>query len=358
MKVSEFIDELSRRLRDTNKRQWDQDFLVDAVNSAFTCMCNAAPSSHTIELDIVLKDGTRQEVPKPVHRIVDLLYNITPDGFPSEPVTNADRGAMDTAAPGWRMDDSRGVIKHWIPSSLEESTFDVWPKATEGMSIHGVFTKVPVINPDADNAVVNVPTVVVPEKPVAPIGALYTVQGYTDVPSDGNVALRFIGEDPVVVPPSGWQIPDGTILDVVIPSPILSGNILNGSELSFNWVVNSYDENYQMKDNDDYVRIYHGDPVAETGNYILDTTVAPEFRDFNSVSYKVSVFTVIDGTFDGARFDAVSSGENYAWLLGRFILGETVELSALVVNRGVGFHGYWNAELSAWVIVDGTERVI
>ena len=359
MKISGFIDELSRRLRDVNKRQWDREFLVDAVNNAFICLCNAIPASHVVELDIILKRGARQKLPERLHRIVDLLYNVGPSGETLKPITNVDRGALDTAVPDWRTEPARGSIRHWVPSNLEEDSFDVWPQATGGMGVHGIFTTVPVVTLTPDTTPVVVPTVVVPPKPVLPDVALYEVDGLTTSPSDGQVVLRFIDDNPVSVGPSGWPIPDGTILDVVIPDAFLLGNLSSGATLNFDHVVNSYAEGLTLKDNDDYTRIYHNDPIAETGNYILDTRVAPETRSVGGSAYIVAVFPVLNGTFDGARFDAISDGVAYAWLTGRFRSNMTggIETTALIEVRAAGFHGFWDGDSSSWVISDGVERV-
>ena len=130
MIISDFTGELSRRLRDTNERQWRPVDLINATNSAFISLCNVIPSAHTVERNMVLAEGARQTIDVDLHRVVDILYNFNEDGSIGTTCTVADRGVMDTASPNWRSHDARAYVKHWLPSAIEEKTFDVWPPAS------------------------------------------------------------------------------------------------------------------------------------------------------------------------------------------------------------------------------------
>ncbi len=130
MIISDFTVELSRRLRDVNLRQWGPSVVIAATNSAFVSLCNVVPSAHTVERDMVLAEGTRQKIDADLHRTVDILFNYNEDATIGTPVTVADRGVMDTGVPSWRSHDARAYVKHWLPSSIEEDTFDVWPPAS------------------------------------------------------------------------------------------------------------------------------------------------------------------------------------------------------------------------------------
>lgn len=164
MIVQEFIDELSRRLRDVNKKQWDDDFLISATNAALGALTTVMPQSFTVNRDLALVGGTEQEIDPDLHRIVTMLHNIsTVDGTPRRAITKADMSVLDAACPHWRQDPSRNYIRHWMVDEFDESKFYVWPPAPteDPLSIRGTFTRTPYISRTV------LPEV--PEEPVEPV---------------------------------------------------------------------------------------------------------------------------------------------------------------------------------------------
>lgn len=156
MSIQAFIDEVSRRLRDDNPdrdcRQWDEGFLLNALNAAFGALCHVKPDAFTEFRDITLVDGHEQEIDADLHRIIEILHNVCREsGQPRRAITKADRGVFDASHPHWRQDASRGYIRHYMRNSITQSKFDVWPPAIAGDIVRGEFTKTPcVVSPDVE----------------------------------------------------------------------------------------------------------------------------------------------------------------------------------------------------------------
>lgn len=150
MNVQQFIDELARRLRDVNHRQWSETVLIDALNSAFGALCQTAPDAYVVHRDVDLVAGTEQVVPSDTDKLIRVLHNVNPnDGQAMRAVREVDIGAMDAAHPHWRQDAARGYICHWMSDTVERSRFYVWPPAT-GVDerIRAIFQAVPEISSD------------------------------------------------------------------------------------------------------------------------------------------------------------------------------------------------------------------
>ena len=151
MSIQAFIDEVSRRLRDDNPdrdcRQWDEGFLLNALNAAFGALCHVKPDAFTEFRDITLVDGHEQEIDADLHRIIEILHNVCREsGQPRRAITKADRGVFDASHPHWRQDASRGYIRHYMRNSITQSKFDVWPPAIAGDIVRGEFTKTPCVS--------------------------------------------------------------------------------------------------------------------------------------------------------------------------------------------------------------------
>lgn len=127
--INEFLIEISRRLRDVNRRQFKEPFLIKALNSALVALCNKDHAAYTETRDLDLAKGTSQSLPPDLHRLVRVLHNVKLDGSAGLPCTRVDQAVMDSAAPGWRNDPSRGHARHWMQSDSETRRFDIWPQA-------------------------------------------------------------------------------------------------------------------------------------------------------------------------------------------------------------------------------------
>ena len=142
MLIQEFIDTVSRRLRDVDKRQWTQEYLVEATSAAFNALTSTVPQAYTVSRDITLVEGSTQKLDDDLHRILHLVSNVCPvSNQEMRSVTIADMSAMDRQFPHWRRDKSRTYIWHYLLNTMDESEFYVWPPAdASGMLVRGVFT--------------------------------------------------------------------------------------------------------------------------------------------------------------------------------------------------------------------------
>lgn len=125
---SEFVALIQRRLRDDTGRQWSSEYVVDAINAAFSALCHVIPQAYTEHRNLVLEEGTEQQIDSDLHRIVHMLHNVCPiTGDEKRSVIYADLSIMDKVAPHWRQDDPRGYVIHYLLNPIDESKFYVWP---------------------------------------------------------------------------------------------------------------------------------------------------------------------------------------------------------------------------------------
>lgn len=156
MLISEFIDRIAFRLRDTDKRQWTQEYLTQATDAAFAALCTVVPQAYTIHRDIVLDPGTEQTIDADLHRIVHLVGNVCPStGDMKRAITKVDLSLMDRQHPQWRQDTARSYVWNYMLNALSENKFYVWPPApvSPAVSIRGQFTKTPFIGMQSDDGI-------------------------------------------------------------------------------------------------------------------------------------------------------------------------------------------------------------
>lgn len=223
MIVQEFIDELSRRLRDVNKKQWDNDFLISATNAALGALTTVMPQSFTVNRDLTLAAGVEQTIDPDLHRIVTLLHNMSPvDNTPRRAITKADMSVLDASCPHWRQDPPRKYVRHWMSDEFDESTFYVWPPAPAEpqLSIRGTFTQTPYVD--------GTPPPVVPDEPAVPVDPGVVGTG-ANTPNRGPYVADALAPNIVYMTNPDVSYPTsvtGDTVDLVLPDvSALSGQV-------------------------------------------------------------------------------------------------------------------------------------
>ena len=252
MQTQTFIDELSRRLRDVAKKQWDQDYLLSATNAAIFALCRTLPEVYTVNRDLTLVAGTEQNIDADLHKIVTLLHNVKADGSQGRAITQTDMSVLDAAYPQWRQDAPREYIRHWMNDEFSESRFYVWPPAEAKVDLVVDTTIDPVvdttIDPVVDTTVDPVDTgtpttsVEIPDKPVDPGAVGSAPDGFDTVflnaqyiEADQGIIGYFaplttqdqLNQYNGTTGDSNYAFQDGDIFDLIIPNytPPDGGNV-------------------------------------------------------------------------------------------------------------------------------------
>ena len=124
----DIIDQVSRRLRDVNKKTWKLDVLLAAMNSAFQSIVNVRPDSNTVHRDIALAPGHEQQIDDDLYKIIHALHNVDDiSGKPRRAITLANMGTMDSVFMHWRLDKPRGYVEHYMLDEMDDKKFYVWP---------------------------------------------------------------------------------------------------------------------------------------------------------------------------------------------------------------------------------------
>lgn len=127
MQVQAFLDELARRLRDVENRQWDDTFLLNALNAAIRALCTVVPDAHTVHRDIALTPGSEQRIPDDTDRLVRVVSTVDPEtGKLKGAVTHADANALDAMHPNWRWENETGEVRHWMVDDLHTNVYHVY----------------------------------------------------------------------------------------------------------------------------------------------------------------------------------------------------------------------------------------
>ena len=224
MTISEFAALIQRRLRDDTGRQWTTEYVIDAINAAFSALCHVVPQAYTEHRNLMLKVGTEQRIDDDLHRIIHMLHNVCKEsGDPKRSIIKADLSIMDKTAPHWRQDDPRGYIIHYLLNPIDESMFYVWPPAIEGDCIRGVFTKTPCVTLDATAELpVRGLRPFVPNEPIepAPDADQATLDQYVIDLEEYNTALKALAR---------WTALDPDYVAVAPTAPTNPGNLGDGA---------------------------------------------------------------------------------------------------------------------------------
>lgn len=146
--VEQLLDRVKATLlEDGSDPFWSDQEIVDYLNEGVRFVISQKPSAFTVQDNIFLVAGYRQEIPSNWTELVDAVAN-----YGGRAITMTDREFMDQFDPEWTTATESATIKHVMYDKKDRRYFYVYPPATSGavLTLKGV--EVPdTMNTDSDN---------------------------------------------------------------------------------------------------------------------------------------------------------------------------------------------------------------
>ena len=134
-------------LEDGEDGFWDDQEIVDYLNEGIKFVIGQKPSAYTIQDNMALVAGYKQEIPVDWVELVDVVANAN-----GRAVTGIDREFLDQFDPDWTTATQSATIKHWMYEKKDRRYFYVYPPATSAAILTCKAVVIPdVMNTDSDN---------------------------------------------------------------------------------------------------------------------------------------------------------------------------------------------------------------
>lgn len=126
---------------------WTDQEIVDYLNEGVRFVVSQKPSAHTVQDNITLERGYKQEIPTDWTELVDVVAN---EG--GSAIRGTDREFLDQFDPDWPTSTESSTIKHWMYDKRDRRYFYVYPPAADGTRVTMKGVEVPgLMNTDSDN---------------------------------------------------------------------------------------------------------------------------------------------------------------------------------------------------------------
>lgn len=146
--VEQLLDRVKTTLlEDGSDPFWTNQEIVDYLNEGVRFVISQKPSAFTVEDNISLEQGYKQQIPDNWISLVDVVAN---EG--GRAVTGVDREFMDQFDPTWTTATESNTIKHWMYDKKDRRYFYVYPPASTSARLTMKGVEVPdTMNTDSDN---------------------------------------------------------------------------------------------------------------------------------------------------------------------------------------------------------------
>jgi len=146
MKVLDVISRVRSILNDADATgyRWTDQELIDAVNDAQGVIAIYRPDCFSVNQVITLVAGSKQSIPSPGYRLLDVIRNIALNGTsPGRSIRPTDRDTLDAFDPYWHTNAQKGEIKNSVYDERSPTVFWVNPPAIVGTKIEIMYAKRP-----------------------------------------------------------------------------------------------------------------------------------------------------------------------------------------------------------------------
>ncbi len=144
--ASEIIDEVARRLNDTNNnnRRWSGTNLLSCLNNAQKMVAEAKPEASIKSEAIQLAAGFEQALPVDGKRFLALPYNAGTDGTAKgRAITQMQSSLLDAIDPEWRSMIATDAVRYFAPDPDFPEKFEVFPPNTGNGYAHCRYESIP-----------------------------------------------------------------------------------------------------------------------------------------------------------------------------------------------------------------------
>lgn len=139
MLASEVIDSAAIILQDITNVRWPRAELLKWLNQAQQQIVMIRPDASVANQNIALVAGTKQSIPAPGMRVLDIARNNN-----GAAIRLVSREILDSISSSWHSMAQSGVIKHYTMDQRDPTRFYVYPPAIAGTVIEALYSIPPV----------------------------------------------------------------------------------------------------------------------------------------------------------------------------------------------------------------------
>jgi hypothetical protein len=140
--VADIVNNAKRILQEVTAdgTRWTNDELAGWLNEFYQAAVGLKPDVSTVNEELALAAGTKQEVPATGLRLIDVIRN-TSGKMTGISVTT--RKSLDTIRRAWHSDPATSRIEQYVFEDLDPKVFYVYPPAEAGATVEILYSTVP-----------------------------------------------------------------------------------------------------------------------------------------------------------------------------------------------------------------------
>lgn len=122
--------------------RWANEELIGWLNEFYQAAVQLKPDAYSVNEEMELTPGTKQEIPASGLRLIDVVRNtgLTSDQMAVMVTT---RRALDSTRRTWHSDPASANIEQYVFDDLDPTTFYVYPPAESGAALEIIYSAVP-----------------------------------------------------------------------------------------------------------------------------------------------------------------------------------------------------------------------
>lgn len=120
--------------------RWTNEELIGWLNEFYQAAVQLKPDAFSVNAEMVLVVGTRQQIPTDGLRLIDVMRNTVGDQMAVMVTT---RRALDSTRRNWHSDPASLEVEQYVFDDLDPTRFYVYPPAKEGAKLEIIYSAVP-----------------------------------------------------------------------------------------------------------------------------------------------------------------------------------------------------------------------
>lgn len=127
--------------------RWKNEELIGWLNEFYQAAVQLKPDAYSVNAEMALAEGTRQQIPTDGLRLIDVMRNTVGDQMAVMVTT---RRALDSTRRNWHSDPASLEVEQYVFDDLDPTRFYVYPPAKDGAKLEIIYSAVPTPHPASD----------------------------------------------------------------------------------------------------------------------------------------------------------------------------------------------------------------
>jgi len=141
IKVSEILERVTKAFNDIDYARVDKATYIKFISDALNQVLLIRPDANAATVVVDLTQGVKQNIPDDGFRLIDVLFNVAPDGTYSSAITNVPKNSLDVIAANWPMTNNASKVSNFAHDPTNPKVYWVTPGVATGTKIAIVYSK-------------------------------------------------------------------------------------------------------------------------------------------------------------------------------------------------------------------------